>query len=578
MDQNCDLIFPLPEQQDASRSEIKAALDIYKSTLSDLPYGNQEKAAKEIFEVLYKSNKVKLKNEDRSDLLKEIEDKAPQVVSGLRDKIKDVTVPVGRREEKVAKILVGIHYQLALAYRCLLSEHQSPGLLRKSNNMADADSIRLTIFHLGEVLRTKYSVFANPSGTIWRYVYTLFICASNSNMHEEKLPSSNWCGFDTVEGVFKSILLMSLSSPLTMRGSEFSALYDLAPELAQYITLGKINCGESYSDLMTFNLSGTESPKKQFATGCDSCSNASNCFTVNTSNLLQHLEEQQGQIKAGERLNSLQQLLSKDNQYEKLLRNLTGSEKVDHEERIAGGGIIELVAGFNDIYTFMGKVTPEQTVSADEKKAMDDWTTIGDEAVAVEETIDWTATGIVRAGLRKTTCNVINHSSGGYCLYIDVLERFHLRVGELVLVQGSAKSKWQLAVIIWVSGHKKRMDFGIKLLEGTVSRGTLSSIDDQGTQKSIECLFLKIENGDDDTSIRIITAAPDLTKGDRLFVTYLGGEYKVVVVDVNSTTEGYVEYLCDWSGFEESEVVIQDKEPEKAVSAETDFESIWDEL
>ncbi len=65
MDQNCDLFYPLPEQKEAKRSEVKIALDIFRARLSDLPFGNLEKAAQEIFKILYKSNKIKLDSDER---------------------------------------------------------------------------------------------------------------------------------------------------------------------------------------------------------------------------------------------------------------------------------------------------------------------------------------------------------------------------------------------------------------------------------------------------------------------------------------------------------------------------------
>ncbi len=577
MDQNCDLFYPLPEQKEAKRSEVKLALDIFRARLSDLPFGNLEKAAQEIFKILYKSNKIKLNSDERLALLKDVEGPASQILSGLKEKINDVAAPIGRSEEKIAKVLVAIHYEFALAYRCLLSlKEPTKGMARGGNKESYANYVRHTIYHLGEVLRTKYSVFSNPRGTIWKYIYALFICANNDNIHNIKLPSSIWCKSETVEDVFKSILLISLSSPLNMRGKEFNALYALAPELAPYMSIGKVSCGETYSDLMTFNLSGTESPKKQFATGCDSCGNASNCFTVDTTSLLNHIAEQHGQIKSGEKLTPLQRLLTKENQYQQLTRNLSGFEKVDHEKRIKGDGVVELVAGFNDICAFLSKTTEENQIVNDQDESIESWTTLGEESITVEETVDWTTTAILRAGLRKTTCKVINRSSGGYCLYNDTGERFNLRVGELAVVKETGKSKWQLAVIIWVSGNRNRMDFGVKLLSGTISKGEVSQLKGRDVEKNLDALFLKIENGDDESSIRVITAAQDLNEGDQLLASYGEIAYQVSVIDINSKTDGYVEYICDWSDYEETEVVTQKASSEEAKITESDFESIWE--
>ena len=581
MDQNCDLYLPLPEQKKASKADIKVVLEIFSQTLSDLPLGNQEQAAKEIFDILFKSNKIRFKGEDRQVLLNEIEQPAAQILNGLREKIKDVSTPIGRSDERIAKVLVAIHYEFALAYRCLLSNPPVKGLLRGVDKADNANIIRLTIYHLGEVLRTKYSVFSNPSGTIWKYIYAFFICAHSHGIDNISSPSSDLCMFDTVEDVFKSILLLSISSPLTMRSNEFSALYHLTPELIKHIDLGKIKCGEKYSDLMTFNLSGSEPPKKQFATGCDSCSNASNCFAISTTPLIDYIDDQQERTKGGEQITLIQELLDSPNQLDNLKKNLAGSARVGSAKRIKGGGLlVDLVVGFSDVHTFLNESSDEIADEVDDANELvtADWETIGDETINVEISEGWTATGIIRAGLRKTSAKVINRSSGGYCLYVDATERINLRVGEMAIVKEKGNDKWQVAEIKWVSGGKKRMDLGIKLLEGTMSTGRYRPIYSESKDVQFDCMFLADDNGGNGRSIRVITASPDFHRGDQLLANYQGEEHKLTITRTNTQTSGYAEYSCDLN--KHGEAVVKNQVPlvDEDVASETDFESIWDLL
>jgi hypothetical protein len=258
---------------------------------------------------------------------------------------------------------------------------------------------------------------------------------------------------------------------------------------------------------------------------------------------------------------------------------LAGHERVDHENRIKGEGIIELVAGFSDICTFLSKRSDDETANDDENTDSSNWTTIGEEeTITVEETIDWTVTGIVRAGIRKTTCNVINHSSGGYCLYKDAGDKFYLRVGELAIVKESDKNNWRLVEIIWVSGNRERMDFGVKVLDGTISIGTVRSINQSDPDKTVDSLFLNMQNGAEQKQLRVITSSPDLSKGDHVIVNSQGSEHQASVLDIKTKTDGYVEYICDLSGGEITEVDSQDIKLGGSVAAETDFESIWDKI
>ena len=83
MRQSCDLIFPLPEQTDNSRGSRKARLERFRETMDNLPYGDQERAAQELFNILYKSNRMILKSDERLSLLQKIEVPAFHVLNGL---------------------------------------------------------------------------------------------------------------------------------------------------------------------------------------------------------------------------------------------------------------------------------------------------------------------------------------------------------------------------------------------------------------------------------------------------------------------------------------------------------------
>jgi hypothetical protein len=293
--------------------------------------------------------------------------------------------------------------------------------------------------------------------------------------------------------------------------------------------------------------------------------------------LLDYFEKQHEQIEGNSQLTPVQRFLNSQDQMEHLKRNLAVLERSGDSKRTKGGSfLVELVAGFKDICTFLDRGSAEKVIEIEESEAVgdaDNWTTIGTETITVDDAEAWTNTGILRAGLRKTICKVINHSKGGYCLYIDADEKFHLKVGELAIVKQSGMSDWQLVVIIWVSGSKKRMDFGLKILDGSISKGTLSPIYAKNTDISFDCLFLNSEsdNGDE---IRIITSSPDFHQGDRLLLNVKGNEYQVSVNNINAETKGYDEYLCEQSNSQDA--MIENTQPQTKL--EMDFESIWDDL
>ena len=567
MGQSCDLNFPLPEQKNVSKGRRREMLERCRVVLRDLPYGDQEQAAYELFNILYKSNKILFKADERLTLLQQIEQPAFSILDGLQEKIKDLAAPIGRKEERIAKTLAGTHFELALAYRCLLIKPPLKGVLRQLDHKSLANSLRLSIYHLGEVLRTKYNAMSNPGGAVWGYIYTLFACAYKLGVHDLKQPTLPQCRFHTVEDTFKSILLLAMSSPLTMRGTAFNRLYNVLPELAPFVELGKIHCGEGNTALSTFNLSGTEPPKKQIMSSCDPCGNASNCFVLNTDPLLNYLNRQLKSAQPGDHSTPMQQFLNSEYQLEILIRNLGDAGKADHTGRISGAGhSIETAAGFNVVH---------EILSGDSAKTAD----ASAETITLEDADRWTNSGITGMEQRRAECVVMNHSSGGYCLYIDHNEKFHLWVGELAIIRKTGSEMWHPAEISWVSGNKERIEFGIKLLANCATPGVLRPIN-SGGEVAVECLLLA-EEENSGCPARIVTASSDFAKGECLLLECRDGEYRVSVSRVQTRTNGYVEYECDclamaeWSAGTEKPMPDDAGPDDSSMGLGTDIDSLW---
>ncbi len=570
MGQICGLNFPLPEQDSKGKGDRRVELQRFREILDDLPYGDQEQAAHELFNILFKLNRIVFTADERLALIRQIEEPAFHIFDGLQQKIKDISAPIGRKDEHIAKTLVGVNFEFALAYRCLLIKPPVKGMLRSVDHDAVADYIRLSLYHMGEVLRTKYHARNNPGGTIWRYIYALFACGYKLDIHHITLPVLPWCRFETVEETFKSILLLAMSSPLTMRGTYFNSLYRLVPKLAPYIELGKIRCGENYTGLSTFDLSGTEPPKKQIMSGCDACGNASNCFSLNTEPLLNYIQQQVELGGSNGQHTDLQKFLSEPYQLDGLMRNLGGGGRLDSSERIAGADYsVEIVVGINGAHEVLSLHTAESNH--------------GEEDITLTDTEKWTSTGIHGAAQRRTNCVVINRSSGGYCLYVDANKKFFLQVGEPAIVREANGGCWRPAVISWVSGNRSRMDFGVKFLGDNAYPGMLRPIYNDSIDGVVNCLLL-VDEYSAELPARIITTPSNLAKGDALLVKHEDGEYEVSVSHIQTKTSGYVEYRCGWEDRQQAAAVKEQagfgwSEPnETDFDLVTDFDSLWNKL
>jgi len=67
MGQCCDLYFPLPEQKSKNKGKRKLELDRFREILNNLPYGDLERAAHELFRILHRFNRIQFKTDERQD-------------------------------------------------------------------------------------------------------------------------------------------------------------------------------------------------------------------------------------------------------------------------------------------------------------------------------------------------------------------------------------------------------------------------------------------------------------------------------------------------------------------------------
>ncbi|MCP3672586.1 MAG: hypothetical protein GY814_19620 [Gammaproteobacteria bacterium] len=356
-----------------------------------------------------------------------------------------------------------------------------------------------------------------------------------------------------------------------MRGTYFNSLYQLVPELVPYVELGKIRCGESYTGLSTFDLTGAEPPKKQIMSGCEACGNASDCFTFNVEPLLNYFQQQVGSVGPNDQSTELQKFLSEPYQLDGLTRNLGGDGRSGYSERIAGADYsVEIVIGVNGSHEILSRDAVALTCSETED-------------ITLTGTEKWTNARINEVDQRRSNCAVINHSSGGYCLYVDANEKFHLQVGEFAIIRESNGGWWRPVVINWVNGSRGRMDFGVKFLGDNAYPGMFRSIHNESIDGAVNCLLL-VDEYSAEIPARIITAPSNLAKGDTLRVKHEDGDCLVSVSHIHTKTSGYVEYRCGWEERQETAALkwqvdaLDSKSHEAGQDLITDFDSLWSKL
>ncbi len=571
--------FPIPEQQQLTgRDARKRYLQRLYQRVQSLPLANSVGAIRELSEIIAFSNQLDFPSRERLDLLTKISAIVAKAVPALEQKVKDLAAPVTETEEGLIRLLKQANFEMALAYRCVLTQPLTIGLFKKSDRIAEAKTIRNAIHHLGEVARFRYLSHAQPRSETWKQIYSLFRFARARGLHQVKPTPTPGCGTVTVEDTFISVLLTVLSAPHNMRGRDFHKLTKLLPTFVPYAVLEPVTSGSVEDTKILVNLASSKPPKRVIYQKGDI--DPDNCLVLNTSSLITAVRNELANVSSGAAPTAWQAFFKETGMAEDLMRNWSG-DATRSSPRIPGNARdMEVLVGAAEIPGMLQKTYKITSVSGmhQEEHASDhDHDTV--EAVGVidvseMETImldtmdpdinppssdsypegavsrgngeDKTAdalssTGFLNGRDHSHHVRTVNFSSGGYQLKTKTDSHLRLQVGELTAVREENSDRWMPAAVRWIRKHGSQLDFGVKLLAPIMFPGTIKT--EPGAKQKLEtpCLVL-CEAGPRPIPKQVILPSPGLGLGTTGVLEVNNTTIPLALDEVMAKTGSYVGY------------------------------------
>lgn len=168
---NLEFEYPLPKRISPGTDTFKLSAQSLSEWRDGLPTGDPEATARMLLEGLYQANRLQASNEERINFLQTAARIAGPVFESLHRKLVNAAAPPKPKEMELAERAIGLHQELALAYRatlvcrqdeqqqsstCLLlheQEHAAPKRLLMSPSCLPKGSV-VTLKFRGEELET----------------------------------------------------------------------------------------------------------------------------------------------------------------------------------------------------------------------------------------------------------------------------------------------------------------------------------------------------------------------------------------------------------------------------------------
>lgn len=257
-----EAVGPIPFHLTTRRSPTTNSFDIrqrnLESWITKLPIAHIGQTARLLFTAIRDMNELDIPSMDR---FKAMEQLFPILVrvDGDISKRHTESFPLSGKASVVANLLKEFKEAISTSYKIIIVDILHNDKTIDTTILVTA--IHHSLWYLGQVLLDSYKIYNIPPAMLWREMHWFYKFCEQNNLHQKVVITHNlpddyiYLIPDTVEGVYKQVLLMSITNPYSLHHTETSKLYRKIGEWQKYCTLWRTNKEADYFT-ESFNADG----------------------------------------------------------------------------------------------------------------------------------------------------------------------------------------------------------------------------------------------------------------------------------------------------------------------------------
>jgi hypothetical protein len=261
------LNLQVPAQDLVDIKSLDPAPQSLAAWLDKLHSADVEKSASRVLEVIRKYNRSQLVPAVRFQYLVTLIPIISEFKDTLRDRYRGSLFPLNEKSRLKAEIVHSFMQELAYGFKITITDIAGDNKNLRSAEKMLYQSVFYAANYLAELLLVGYLVYMPEPECLWGELHRLYQFSREEKFHnsELKLEVNGFDSGQTVEHVYKKIILLSLGNPYHLMEGEAAKVYNLLDKWvlhSQLIPREKVKflAGRFYVDL------ATEAPPKYAGT------------------------------------------------------------------------------------------------------------------------------------------------------------------------------------------------------------------------------------------------------------------------------------------------------------------------
>jgi len=203
--------------------------------LSTLPMADAPQTAQVLYQALFTLNRMSLNMNTRLQLMELYRTPVTTVVTGLRNRLQSVSLPLRPRLKQLADFLVLLLHEMSYGYKRILKDthHES----RPEDNDALLLAVARGIESLGGVLLQTYHVYQPSPVGVWKEIHGLYRYAEHHRSQHQPLSALNQGEPLTVARTYLQVLMLGLCNPYQLPPGECLIVKAFLDQWAERTTL-----------------------------------------------------------------------------------------------------------------------------------------------------------------------------------------------------------------------------------------------------------------------------------------------------------------------------------------------------
>lgn len=550
-----NLHLHLPDLQATGDAAVPYQAKAVRAWLNELPLADHERAAAALIDGIATINHKPLSPGDRLGYLHVVDEMVGTLATSLRQRIRHHPLPLSSHGEQVARLIRGLHRELATGYKRVLVDDAAAGRFGHLAKAATTSAVQGVTTYLGELLIDFFRAYQLPEAGIWRDLHQLYRYAERHKLLGHKLSPLNtpYGRESSLQRLYLRLLLLTLASPYRLRPGELDWVNEA---LERWVGLCEVRippCHESGIGILVIDLDSDE-PADQPAPDADS--DAERYRIVMTTDLLPVLRRE---LMTAHEQGTAPKTSDGGTLSADIYRRLTqawGTSPQRSFSRSERAHNLDVTVGFTSlchlIVTGRGassvqdrlEVMPDDRPRSPgeyvvEPKGQDVWSLVytsgGDEPPHDH------------ANPETHRCGTINESAGGFCLITHKQSQLRARVGELVGIRDeTASGEWEIGVIRWMrDSEAEHMEFGVQMMAPCARVVRIDGNRNRSADSASEPALLLPELRAVMQPVSLILNSPGYAVGDALTIESPEGTLTVRLNRLLESTGSFSHFQCD---------------------------------